>query len=597
MASREERLQARLRGAQRRQVKDVDFGLVFPAAAAPLQPVASNRRTPQPDLSPASELPVQRSSRRTPANLEQPADNAGVEENNLLAVVHSANDANTSAKRRKLDTDVQPSSSTRSTRSSQPRPDIYTINDDEQQESSILEASNVSIEESTVVETLPEPATMVPPPPRTARTPSVPAPTQEEISESPIDAPRSGQRTRVSILEASIASAQLQVELEGSSVIETPIPQNQRKRKRRDNAPHSSRKQPVQASSPANDELDELSPEQPERRDHRRDVEHSPELENPVEEEEAEAIDDKQAAILLKKNRGRRISRNIPEESPDLDSAEVPRQTVLKKQKGKPRTISSPAKQSHPKQPSAKTKSKTSKNPKIRVGSPIPVTVHRLSRAPMYDEDELHADILNAEIPRTKRGGVNAIDVLSQICQEIIGAGVDTLEDGCNRCEDPVLRREYKTKLRAVEAFGDELQTRLLEHTINLDNSYSLERRLRDEQKKKLGLREEILRIRAEREQVALKTDEIRIRHENESKKAQERDTLNTTVHDIELAIDLGKSSETNDAREMAGTEVLLKRVADQVSNKSDSRGILKQIKEFNAFLERAALVLESRKV
>jgi hypothetical protein len=66
-------------------------------------------------------------------------------------------------------------------------------------------------------------------------------------------------------------------------------------------------------------------------------------------------------------------------------------------------------------------------------------------------------------------------------------------------------------------------------------------------------------------------------------------------VHDIELAIDLGKSSET-DGAEMAGTEVLLKRVADQVSNKSDSGGILRQIKEFNAFLERAALVLESRK-
>jgi hypothetical protein len=46
----------------------------------------------------------------------------------------------------------------------------------------------------------------------------------------------------------------------------------------------------------------------------------------------------------------------------------------------------------------------------------------------------------------------------------------------------------------------------------------------------------------------------------------------------------------------MIGTEVLLKRVADEVSNNSDSGGILKQIKDFNAFLERAALVLESRK-
>ncbi len=113
--------------------------------------------------------------------------------------------------------------------------------------------------------------------------------------------------------------------------------------------------------------------------------------------------------------------------------------------------------------------------------------------------------------------------------------------------------------------------------------------------------------------------DEIRIRHENETKKAQvrsfvlggdtiivalkllivseqERDALNTTIHDIELAIDLGRSAQIKDIQEITGTEVLLNRVADQVSNKSDSGGILKQIKEFNAFLERAALVLESRK-
>jgi hypothetical protein len=167
---------------------------------------------------------------------------------------------------------------------------------------------------------------------------------------------------------------------------------------------------------------------------------------------------------LLKKNRGRRISRNIPTESPDLDSSEISRVPVTKKQKGRARLDPSPVKQRHPKNQSSKTKTQSSKKSKVRVGSPIPVTVHRLTKAPVYDEDELHADILNSEIPRTKRGGVNAIDVLSQICQEIIGAGVDTLQEGWSNCEDPALRREYKTKLRAVEAFGNELQTRLLEH-------------------------------------------------------------------------------------------------------------------------------------
>jgi hypothetical protein len=40
----------------------------------------------------------------------------------------------------------------------------------------------------------------------------------------------------------------------------------------------------------------------------------------------------------------------------------------------------------------------------------------------------------------------------------------------------------------------------------------------------------------------------------------------------------------------------MLKRVAANASSKSDSGGILKQVKAFNAFMERAALALEGRK-
>lgn len=47
----------------------------------------------------------------------------------------------------------------------------------------------------------------------------------------------------------------------------------------------------------------------------------------------------------------------------------------------------------------------------------------------------------------------------------------------------------------------------------------------------------------------------------------------------------------------MIGTELLLKRVAGEVSNKGESGGLLRKIKEFNAFLQRAAEALEMRKV
>ena len=40
---------------------------------------------------------------------------------------------------------------------------------------------------------------------------------------------------------------------------------------------------------------------------------------------------------------------------------------------------------------------------------------------------------------------------------------------------------------------------------------------------------------------------------------------------------------------------ILLKTVASDISNDSPEGGVLKRVKDFNAFLERAALALEAR--
>lgn len=76
--------------------------------------------------------------------------------------------------------------------------------------------------------------------------------------------------------------------------------------------------------------------------------------------------------------------------------------------------------------------------------------------------------------------------------------------------------------------------------------------------------------------------------------------SLSSAMHDIDLAIEKGQAAEELSASEqkaadLANLELLISRVADQASSKSDSGGTLKQIKEFNAFLERAATVLERR--
>jgi hypothetical protein len=70
-------------------------------------------------------------------------------------------------------------------------------------------------------------------------------------------------------------------------------------------------------------------------------------------------------------------------------------------------------------------------------------------------------------------------------------------------------------------------------------------------------------------------------------------------MHDIDLVVENGRQApelgpKEQKVAELANLELLVSRVADQVAP-GDGNGNLKQIQEFNAFLERAAAALEAR--
>jgi len=496
MASREDRIQSRLRGAQRREIKEVDFGLTFPAlpsdASPPIEP-------PQSDL-PQTQLPPQSSSRRTPARSPPLVP---VVTQDIARISQSTNDANTSAKRRKLDTDITPASS-RSTRSQNPpRRDIYAVETEhnaelEQEDSSILEPAvataeqdavnhyqidgpsdpsvldvaehSVALETTTIIE--PEQPSTIASPARPTRTPLA-SQAFDEVTESPKNAPGSGRRQRV--ISATLqTSSQLQQIQNADSDARTATPPTRRKRKRGEASVSPQIRESQEPS--AIDEIDELSPEQPIRRGRKPKVVQMPPLEQEntdnAEEGEAEAIDDEEAAAVLKKNRGRRTLQRFAAASPDLDTLNTSSLLQVGRSRKQQRAESSPVQQRNPKKPTSKPQqpkktAKTSGKKLHAVGGPVPVTVHRLTLPPLYDEKETDADILNAEMPHIKRSGVSAIDVLSSICREIIGTQLGSLEQMGNSCEDSASRREYKTKWNAVEAFGKELQLRLLTQVIN----------------------------------------------------------------------------------------------------------------------------------
>ena len=79
------------------------------------------------------------------------------------------------------------------------------------------------------------------------------------------------------------------------------------------------------------------------------------------------------------------------------------------------------------------------------------------------------------------------------------------------------------------------------------------------------------------------------------------RDSLNTAFHDIEVAVERGQARQQKQGGqdggmgEFSNLEARLINVAADVSSTSDMGSFLGRVKEFCAFLERAAAVLEGR--
>jgi hypothetical protein len=224
------------------------------------------------------------------------------------------------------------------------------------------------------------------------------------------------------------------------------------------------------------------------------------------EQEEAQEVGEKEAAQRLGRKRPRRSPRvpspelgtSIAEESPVLKrrrrrevASPAQQQQPAKKPRGRPPARPQPPRQPSPepspqpqRRPQAQTQAKAKPTAKKRQpkkkkpandedaeapSGSVPVTVQRFTKparasAAADGEDEASTDLLNGEIPFSSRGGVNAVDVLSKLCEELIEAYMDKLEERGRAAEDAATRREQKTMYRTLEAFQEELRTRLLEH-------------------------------------------------------------------------------------------------------------------------------------
>jgi hypothetical protein len=315
---------------------------------------------------------------------------------------------------------------------------------------------------------------------------------EEEITESPVHAPGSGHRRRVPVNTTAVSTAKLRSAVasdDTNPVSSSPLVRKTRRsdtaaseRAARSPVPEEPER-PEESSDQSASGVDQVPvpPPQPANRARVPQRRQSP-SESP-EEEPAEEISDDGAARQIGRKRPRQSFQPSPELGSEESDNQEPEEPAPKRQaraRKAPVTQRQPAKRRNP----AEGKPKKKKAPKARstgsrarAGStddaPIEITVQRFVNA---EGEEGSDEDGGSEIPFANRSGETVVDVLAQVCEEVIGATLGQLEHLAYNTTDPAKRKETRIKMRAVEAYREEVSARLLQHVSLTNLAYELPR-------------------------------------------------------------------------------------------------------------------------
>ena len=194
-----------------------------------------------------------------------------------------------------------------------------------------------------------------------------------------------------------------------------------------------------------------------------RSIPEEPSEENEV--DEAQEIDDVEAARRLGANKRTRPGRPSPVEERTPEAEEQPQP------KRRRRVVpASPAAQSQP-QPKGRGRPKGTKGrpraaeDKESRDPAVSIAVHRFQNSGRgASVTGGAAAALSNVIPHSKRSGVNVVDVLAQLCDDLITNEVHATKERTENLEAKAQRKQHNTKRMALEAFRLELRNRFMEH-------------------------------------------------------------------------------------------------------------------------------------
>lgn len=397
------------------------------------------------------------------------------------------------------------------------------------------------------------------------------------------------------------------------------------------------RQQPAQAAEPEPepepvdaDENESLQPKR-KRKKSAKNAEREPEPEPAEEEEESEPARTRKRKGKQKASEGdaqeastrtHDTSQEQPNPTQTVESAQP-----SKRRRGRPSAASEPStRRSRP--------SSEDRGERRREGT-VAITVHRLADTSALEatsdasSDEGSTDELDTRKTFPRRAGVNAADVLAQICQEIVDKHLTGLANSVANESNQTKRGEAGRQRKAVEAYGSQLQGRLFELSELLESNFALGVKLKKAKRETTEMRNRLLEVRRQRHEVALRMDAVRQKHSAEetakmvflfspllltsllsTNYEQSRNAINNSLHKLESTLERSRArpGERADSNEdynndgndngsdngIAGLEFTLRTVAEDVSSAAEGShgGLLGQVRAFNAQLETTAKAL-----
>lgn len=239
------------------------------------------------------------------------------------------------------------------------------------------------------------------------------------------------------------------------------------------------------------------------------------------------------------------VFQSAPEEEDEVQAPILPE----KKKRGRPRKADAPHSTSQITRPtktplSRKPKANplpTAPKPRAPPKNSFPITIYAPPSPTTSDAED---DPLSTSHPHTATNTINAVDVLSQVCSELLSKSSSALAEQAAADPSASNNSELRHTQQTTDLYAQELATRLLQLTTTLNANTSLKSRVKAAAKEERGLKKELKQLEKEREEVRVRKEEV----VKARKKMELEDLLSGIAGAVKRGWDMQKEGEEGDA-------------------------------------------------